>query len=233
MPEPQTNPISLKAALRVSVYIPRDQFMLFVITAMCYLATWMVSCFFQSFSSTIAYDCFNDRTPLAGSVLLALTMAPSMLGGPLTARIPAKPTLVGGMVLVTFTTALMALCIINEWQIVFWVACFFNSLAMGACLGTSVRVLLLETNVRFVSAILSSINLIAYAGVAVIGLITGALLTATNYATTFAVMALVLVLCTFFVAHELKKAPNGEHSRILTAARIIKRYSRQLKPHAK
>ena len=84
--EPLDQTLSLRAVLRVRVYIPTDNRRLFAVVAVCYLATWLVSCFYQSFSAPIAQQCFGETSPLAGSVILALIMAPSLLGGPLRAQ---------------------------------------------------------------------------------------------------------------------------------------------------
>ena len=110
--EPLDQTLSLRAVLRVRVYIPTDNRRLFAVVAVCYLATWLVSCFYQSFSAPIAQQCFGETSPLAGSVILALIMAPSLLGGPLVQRFEPKRTLVVSMTAVTLTTALMALFIL-------------------------------------------------------------------------------------------------------------------------
>ena len=73
--EPLDQTLSLRAVLRVRVYIPTDNRRLFAVVAVCYLATWLVSCFYQSFSAPIAQQCFGETSPLAGSVILALIMA--------------------------------------------------------------------------------------------------------------------------------------------------------------
>lgn len=48
--EPLDQTLSLRAVMRVRVYIPTDNRRLFAVVAVCYLATWLVSCFYQSFS---------------------------------------------------------------------------------------------------------------------------------------------------------------------------------------
>ncbi|MEE0346310.1 MAG: MFS transporter, partial [Adlercreutzia sp.] len=44
--EPLDQTLSLRAVLRVRVYIPTDNRRLFAVVAVCYLATWLVSCFY-------------------------------------------------------------------------------------------------------------------------------------------------------------------------------------------
>lgn len=117
--EPLDQTLSLRAVMRVRVYIPTDNRRLFAVVAVCYLATWLVSCFYQSFSAPIAQQCFGETSPLAGSVILALIMAPSLLGGPLVQRFEPKRTLVISMAAVTVTTALMALFVLMGAELLF------------------------------------------------------------------------------------------------------------------
>ncbi|MFR7405019.1 MAG: hypothetical protein ACLUW6_10675, partial [Coriobacteriaceae bacterium] len=55
--EPLDQTLSLRAVMRVRVYIPTDNRRLVAVVAVCYLATWLVSCFYQSFSAPIAQQC--------------------------------------------------------------------------------------------------------------------------------------------------------------------------------
>ncbi len=91
-------------------------------------------------------------------------------------------------------------------------------MASGAALATALRMLLLEVNVLQLSAILSSVNLVAYAGSAVTGLVCGALLGATSYAAVFAVMAFVLAAACVFVFSAARTAPARRKSKRLTLA---------------
>lgn len=71
----------------------------------------------------IAQQCFGETSPLAGSVILALIMAPSLLGGPLVQRFEPKRTLVVSMAAVTATTALMALFVLMGAELLFMADC--------------------------------------------------------------------------------------------------------------
>ena len=197
--------------MRVRVYIPSDNRRLFAVVAVCYLGTWMVGCFFQSFAAPIAYECFGATSPLAGSVILALVMAPSLLGGPLVQRFEPNRTLVVSMAVVTVSTALLAAFIALKMEYAFMAACALFSFAMGAAVAVALRLLLLRVSVLRVSAILASVNLVAYAGSAVSGVLSGLLLEASSYITVFSVMAALLVAASAFVTLCLR-APR-EHKR--------------------
>lgn len=220
--EPLDQTLSLRAVLRVRVYIPTDNRRLFAVVAVCYLATWLVSCFYQSFSAPIAQQCFGETSPLAGSVILALIMAPSLLGGPLVQRFEPKRTLVISMAAVTVTTALMALCVLMGAELLFMGDCALFSFAMGVAVSVSLRLLLLRVSVLRVSAILASVNLVAYAGSAVTGVVCGILLEATSFAFVFAAMAAVLVAASLFVAVCLRAPSEKKKDGRLTLSRFRK-----------
>ena len=211
--EPLDQTLSLRAVLRVRVYIPTDNRRLFAVVAVCYLATWLVSCFYQSFSAPIAQQCFGETSPLAGSVIL---------GGPLVQRFEPKRTLVISMAAVTATTALMALCVLMGAELLFMGDCALFSFAMGVAVSVSLRLLLLRVSVLRVSAILASVNLVAYAGSAITGVICGILLEATSVAFVFAAMAAVLVAASLFVAVCLRAPSEKKKDGRLTLSRVRK-----------
>lgn len=220
--EPLDRTVSLRASVRPRIYVPRDCRNLFAVVCVCYLGTWLVSCFFQSFAAPIAYGCFGETSPLAGSIILALVMAPAMVGGPLVQRMDPRRALFAGMVVVTSSAALMAVCVALRSELAFMAVCTLFSVASGVCVSTALRMLLLEVSVLRVSAILSSVNLVAYAGSAVTGAVCGVLLEATSFAVVFAVMALVLVGATLFIAASARTPRAKRETKRLTLGRFRK-----------
>lgn len=218
--EPLDRTVSLRAAVRPRIYVPRGSRRLFAVVCVCYLGTWLVSCYFQSFAASIAYGCFGETSPLAGSVILAAVMAPSLVGGPLVQRANPRRALIVGMAAVTATTALMALCVAARAELPFIAVCALFSVASGVCVSTALRMLLLEVSVLRVSAILSSVNLVAYAGSALTGAACGALLEATSFPVVFSAMALVLVGATLFVALTVHGRRERGETRRLTLRRF-------------
>ncbi len=128
----------------------------------------------------------------------------------------------------TASVAALALFVATGAEGAFMAACGLFSLAMGAALATALRMLLLEVNVLQVSAILSSVNLVAYAGSAVTGLLCGALLGATSYVVVFAVMTLVLTASCAFVVATVRTARVRKKSKRLTLRRFHKRRNAEL-----
>ncbi|MEE0706439.1 MAG: MFS transporter [Adlercreutzia sp.] len=209
--EPLDRTVSLRASVKPRLFIPPHHRRLFAVVGVCYVVTWTVSNFFQSFAAPIAYQCFGETSPMAGSLILALVMAPSLLGSPLVARMNPRRALVASLVAVTVTTAAMGVLVGTGQEYGFMAVCAVFSVAMGVCVATSLRMLLLEVSVLQVSAILSSVNLVAYAGSAVTGLGTGALLGATSYPMVFFVMVVLLVAASVFVCSSLR-APQAQRS---------------------
>ncbi|MFR5091506.1 MAG: MFS transporter [Adlercreutzia equolifaciens] len=221
--EPLDQTLSLRAVMRVRVYIPTDNRRLFAVVADS--ATWPPGSSPASTSRSsapIAQQCFGETSPLAGSVILALIMAPSLLGGPLVQRFEPKRTLVVSMAAVTATTALMALFVLMGAELLFMADCALFSFAMGVAVSVSLRLLLLRVSVLRVSAILASVNLVAYAGSAITGVICGILLEATSFAFVFAAMAAVLVAASLFVAVCLRAPSEKKKDGRLTLSRFRK-----------
>ncbi|MEC4176921.1 MFS transporter [Adlercreutzia sp. R7] len=220
--EPLDQTLSLRAVIRVRIYVPSDNRRLFAVVAVCYLGTWLVSCFFQSFAAPIARQCFGETSPLAGSIILALIMAPSLIGGPLVQRFEPRRTLVIAMTAVTAATAGMAIFVVLGTELLFMADCAVFSLAMGVAVSVSLRLLLLHVSVLRVSAILASVNLVAYAGSAVTGVLCGILLGASSFAVVFAAMAVVLVGASLFVAASLRAPHEKKKDGRLTLHRFHK-----------
>lgn len=93
---------------------------------------------------------------------------------------------------------------------------------MGVAVSVSLRLLLLRVSVLRVSAILASVNLVAYAGSAITGVICGILLEATSFAFVFAAMAAVLVAASLFVAVCLRAPSEKKKDGRLTLSRFRK-----------
>ena len=193
VPEPLAVKASFRSAIRVKPFVPPHYRRLFAVVVGTYLASWLVACFFQSFSAPIAYDCFGETSPLAGALVLAFVMAPSLLGGPLVARFDPGRTLIVGMIAMALSVLAIAAFIALGQEAPFMATCVVFSLCMGVCVATSLRMLLLHVNVVDLSAVLSSVNLLAYAGSAVSGVLSGMVLQATSFPVVFGVQGLCIL----------------------------------------
>ncbi len=196
VPEPIAKRASFRASLKVRFFVPKNARLLYLITGALYVATWSVGCFFQSFSAPIATSCFDATTPLLGSAILATTMAPSVLGDPLTSRL--RPSVALRAASVVFLLSCVGLTFMVDSHIawLYLVVCVIFSLAMGSCVSTSLRMLLLAVDASRTSAIVSSVNLTAYIGSAIATVLTGMLLNATSYFVVFAALTVLAAVVT-------------------------------------
>lgn len=200
VPEPLAARASLRSVLRVRPFVPPRHRRLFAVVACAYLASWTVACFFQSFSAPIAYDCFGEQSPLAGALVLSFVMAPSLAGGPLVTRFDPNRVLVASTAAMALSVLAIGAFVALVWEAPFLAACIVFSLLMGICVATSLRMLLSRVSMVDLSAVLSSVNLLAYAGTAVTGVLSGALLQATSFPVVFGAQALCIVAAGAYMA---------------------------------
>lgn len=89
--------------------------------AMSAISAWIIGTYFQSFSAIVALGCSGVAAPLAGSCILALSVAPSAFGGPVEARMRSGLSLRVSMVALAATTALMCLFMaLRQFVPFFW-----------------------------------------------------------------------------------------------------------------
>lgn len=154
-----------------------------------YVASWGVGTFFQSFSSPVAVECFGSSDPFVASAILALSMAPSALGAPIEARLPAGVSLRVSMAALLVFTCAMCAAMAAEALGAFLVLVALFGLSTGMCLSGSLRLLFAQADARSTATVVSTINLIGYAGSAVLSGVMGALVGVTTLVGVLAVLA--------------------------------------------
>ena len=113
-----------------------------------YVASWGVGTFFQSFSSPVAVECFGSSDPFVASAILALSMAPSALGAPIEARLPAGVSLRVSMAALLVFTCAMCAAMAAEALGAFLVLVALFGLSTGMCLSGSLRLLFAQADAR-------------------------------------------------------------------------------------
>lgn len=172
-PEPPRARVRLRAAIRPITKIDPAILPVFPVAATAYLAAWIIGTYYQSFSAIVALDCFGMVAPLAGSCILALSMAPSAFGGPVEARMRSGFSLRVSMAALAATTALMCLFMALEQFIPFLLATGAFGMTTGMCLSGSLRLLLAKAD-GDTAHIVSTINLVGYVGCTIASLVMGA-----------------------------------------------------------
>lgn len=172
-PEPPRPRVRLRAAIRPITKIDPVILPVFPVAATAYLAAWIIGTYYQSFSAIVALDCFGMTAPLAGSCILALSMAPSAFGGPVEARMRSGFSLRVSMTALAATTALMCLFMALEQFVPFLIATGVFGMTTGMCLSGSLRLLLARAD-GDTAHIVSTINLVGYVGCTAASLLMGA-----------------------------------------------------------
>lgn len=149
----------------------------FPIAAACYISTWIVGTYFQSYSSPICVDCFDIRLPIAASLLLAIANAPSVLGAPIETRF--RSGLSARVSIGVFLASCAGLLITMKAAlfIPFLVFAGLFAASMGMNISAGLRLLLANAHGVSSAKVVSTINLVSYLGCAVSTLATSALVT--------------------------------------------------------
>lgn len=194
-PETVQQRISLGSAVKPALFLNPAARAYFLYAACAYIATWGVGTFFQSFSAAVALDCFGMRDIGMASLILALAMAPSGLGGPLEARLPAGVSLRIGMVSHVVVSAGMCVCM-AAGNVALFLACnALASVAMGVCLSGSLRLLLAHCDASETARVVSVINITGYAGAAALSMLMGATVPVFGLAGTLGLLVAFCVAC--------------------------------------
>ncbi|NHM16843.1 MFS transporter [Eggerthellaceae bacterium zg-887] len=207
VPDPLAVRASKRSVLKVSVFIPHHAKRAFFIANCLYLATWVTGSFFQAFSSPLAVAELHSSSTLLAALVLSAAMAPSMIGGPLTARLTRKHALWVGIALLCASSIGMACTLAAHATAAFLGACALFSVSMGITNSTSLRMLLVAVEPSQTSAIIGSVNLFAYLGCSVFSFLFGPMVGAWGYTGSLWLLAAVngvLSVAVLAVARPLK-----------------------------
>lgn len=214
-PETVHQRVSLGSAVKPAFSLNPAARAYFLYAACAYIATWGVGTFFQSFSAAVALDCFGMRDIGMASLVLALAMAPSGLGGPLEARLPAGVSLRIGMVSHAVVSVGMCVCMVVGNAVLFLVCDALASVAMGICLSGSLRLLLAHCDASETARVVSVINITGYAGAAALSMLMGATVPVFGLAGTLAILVAFCVVCCVAV---FAKSHGQERKRVSAGA---------------
>ena len=189
--ETVTHRITVRHAVRPLVHVPKNLHGVFPMAAGCYIAAWGIGMFFQSLSTPAAVQYFGSTDPLLPAIILALAMAPSALGGPMSARTSTRFALGGGSVLMLATCAGLFFALNAGAMEVFLVLCFVFAVACGIILSASLHLLVSYSDPSESAIVISLINFGGYAGTTIISVLMSALAAVTTLANVFAFLAVI------------------------------------------
>lgn len=180
--------ITLREAVKPMLHVPKHLRGVLPIAAGGYISTWCIGFFFQSLSTPASVDYFNATDPLIPSLVLALAMAPSALGGPLSARIGTRASMIGGYVAMFAVSAALWGCMVAGLLVPFLVLEVVFAVTTGVILSSSLHTLISAATPEENASVVSLANLSGYLGSTAISTVMTALSTTLDLATVFALI---------------------------------------------
>ena len=193
-PETVHNRITLKKAIKPMTHVPAHLRGLLPIVAGGYISTWSIGFFFQSLATPASVDYFAATNPLIPSLVLALAMAPSALGGPLSARIGTRPSMIFGYSIMFCAAAALEVCMLMGVLVPYLLIEVVFAITSGMILSSSLHMLISATTPQENASVVTLANLSGYVGSTVVSTIQTALTATFDLATVYAIIALLAAI---------------------------------------
>ncbi len=168
--ETVTHRITIRKAIKPLVRIPKNLRPVFPLAAGCYIAAWGTGVFFQSLSTPAAVTYFQSTDPLIPALMFALAMAPSALGGPMSARTTTRFAVHGGTALLCITYAILWVTLTKGMTVPFLIADGVFSVSTGILLSASMHMLISYSDPADSASVVSLINFTGYVGSTVVSI---------------------------------------------------------------
>lgn len=193
-PETVHNRITLKKAIKPMTHVPAHLRGLLPIVAGGYISTWSIGFFFQSLATPASVDYFAATDPLIPSLVLALAMAPSALGGPLSARIGTRPSMIFGYSIMFCAAAALEFCMLLGVLVPYLLIEVVFAITSGMILSSSLHMLISASTPQENASVVTLANLSGYVGSTVVSTIQTALTATFDLATVYAIIALLAAI---------------------------------------
>ena len=193
-PETVHNRITLKKAIKPMTHVPAHLRGLLPIVAGGYISTWSIGFFFQSLATPASVDYFAATDPLIPSLVLALAMAPSALGGPLSARIGTRPSMIFGYSIMFCAAAALEVCMLMGVLVPYLLIEVVFAITSGMILSSSLHMLISASTPQENASVVTLANLSGYVGSTVVSTIQTALTATFDLATVYAIIALLAAI---------------------------------------
>lgn len=193
-PETVHNRITLKKAIKPMTHVPAHLRGLLPIVAGGYISTWSIGFFFQSLATPASVDYFAATDPLIPSLVLALAMAPSALGGPLSARIGTRPSMIFGYSIMFCAAAALEACMLMGVLVPYLLIEVVFAITSGMILSSSLHMLISASTPQENASVVTLANLSGYVGSTVVSTIQTALTATFDLATVYAIIALLAAI---------------------------------------
>lgn len=168
--ETVTQRITIRKAIKPLVRIPKNLRPVFPLAAGCYIAAWGTGVFFQSLSTPAAVTYFQSTDPLIPALMFALAMAPSALGGPMSARTTTRFAVYDGTALLCISYAILWVTLTKGMTVPFLIADGVFSVSTGILLSASMHMLISYSDPADSASVVSLINFTGYVGSTVVSI---------------------------------------------------------------
>lgn len=168
--ETVTQRITIRKAIKPLVRIPKNLRPVFPLAAGCYIAAWGTGVFFQSLSTPAAVAYFQSTDPLIPALMFALAMAPSALGGPMSARTTTRFAVYGGTALLCISYAILWVTLTKGMTVPFLIADGVFSVSTGILLSASMHMLISYSDPADSASVVPLINFTGYVGSTVVSI---------------------------------------------------------------
>lgn len=193
-PETVHNRITWKKAVKPMTHVPAHLRKLLPIVAGGYISTWSVGFFFQSLSTPASVDYFGATDPLIPSLVLALAMAPSALGGPVSARMGTRSSMIVGYIIMFGAIVALGVCMVLGLLVPYLVLEVVFAVTTGMILSSSLHMLISASTPQENASVVTLANLTGYVGSTVVSTIQTGLTATFDLATVYAFIALLAAI---------------------------------------
>lgn len=193
-PETVHNRITWKKAVKPMTHVPVHLRKLLPIVAGGYISTWSVGFFFQSLSTPASVDYFGATDPLIPSLVLALAMAPSALGGPVSARMGTRSSMIVGYIIMFGAIVALGVCMVLGLLVPYLVLEVVFAVTTGMILSSSLHMLISASTPQENASVVTLANLTGYIGSTVVSTIQTGLTATFDLATVYAFIALLAAI---------------------------------------
>lgn len=193
-PETVHKRITWKKAVKPMTHVPAHLRKLLPIVAGGYISTWSVGFFFQSLSTPASVDYFGATDPLIPSLVLALVMAPSALGGPVSARMGTRSSMIVGYIIMFGAIVALGVCMVLGLLVPYLVLEVVFAVTTGMILSSNLHMLISASTPQENASVVTLANLTGYIGSTVISTIQTGLTATFDLATVYAFIALLAAI---------------------------------------
>ena len=193
-PETVHKRITWKKAVKPMTHVPVHLRKLLPIVAGGYISTWSVGFFFQSLSTPASVDYFGATDPLIPSLVLALAMAPSALGGPVSARMGTRSSMIVGYIIMFGAIVALGVCMVLGLLVPYLVLEVVFAVTTGMILSSSLHMLISASTPQENASVVTLANLTGYIGSTVVSTIQTGLTAIFDLATVYAFIALLAAI---------------------------------------